>query len=226
MNLRARACLPAIVLYHSLPGFLSDTLLGVLPPSSLLASAVPLVSTASPVTTASHSPVALSWAQMTPPLVSSAMSTTPPLPSALPPSVSTSFSSAVGVPVSSPPMVPSYQGNLSLSLSMDPIPAKLVARIQEGQFVEMRDLLGDNIALTQHFEAINNCFPSQVLPASSRPQLCEVTSLPSWIYCFLTYLAVRSSDQATRERLIYAKLLVREALRHGGRGWLDYDRLF
>ena len=208
MNLCARACLPAIVLYHSLPGFLSDTLLGVLPPSSLLASAVPLVSTASPVTTAFHSPVALSWAQMTP-LVSPEMSTTPPLPSALPPSVSTSFSSAVGVPVSSPPMVPSHQGNLSLSLSMDPIPAKLVARIQEGQYVEMRDLLGDNIALTQHFEAINNCFPSQVLPASSRPRLREVTSLPSRIYCFLTYLAVRSSDQATREHLIYAKLLVR-----------------
>ena len=26
--------------------------------------------------------------------------------------------------------------------------------------------------------------------------------------------------------LAYARLLVREAQRHGGRGWLDYDRIF
>lgn len=33
-------------------------------------------------------------------------------------------------------------------------------------------------------------------------------------------------DQSVRDRLVYARLIVREALRHGGWGWLDYDRLF
>ena len=121
---------------------------------------------------------------------------------------------------------PPLLGDLSLSLSTQPIPAKLVNRIRSGQFVEMRDLLGDNIALNQHFETLNNACPAHVLPASSRPRLREVTSLTSWIYCFLTYLAVRCSDQVTRDGLIYARLVVQEALRHGGRGWLDYDRLF
>uniref|UniRef100_A0A1X7UDW3 Uncharacterized protein n=1 Tax=Amphimedon queenslandica TaxID=400682 RepID=A0A1X7UDW3_AMPQE len=37
---------------------------------------------------------------------------------------------------------------ISLSLSAEPIPARLVQKIQSGQFVEMRELLGDNIALT------------------------------------------------------------------------------
>ena len=92
--------------------------------------------------------------------------------------------------------------------------------------MEMRDLLGDNITLTRDFEALNSYLPAQALLASSRPHLREVTSLPSWIYCFLTYMAVRTSDQATRDRLVYSRLIVREALRHGGRGWLDYDRLF
>ena len=77
---------------------------------------------------------------------------------------------------------------------METIRVSLVTRIQEGQFVEMRDLLGDNIALTGHFEALNSYLPAQALPVSSRPRLQEVTSLLSWIYCFLTYMAVRTSD--------------------------------
>ena len=92
--------------------------------------------------------------------------------------------------------------------------------------MEMRDLLGDNIPLTGHFEALNSYLPAQALPVSSRPRLQEVTSLLSWIYCFLTYMAVRTSDQATQGRLDYARLIVHEALRHGGRDWLDYDDLF
>ena len=59
-----------------------------------------------------------------------------------------------------------------------------------------------------------------------RPRLREVTSLPSWIYCFLAYIAIRANDQGVRDMLAYARLMVREAQRHGGSGWLDYDRVF
>ena len=44
--------------------------------------------------------------------------------------------------------------------------------------------------------------------------------------CFLTYLAIGTSDPITQERLAYAVLIIREAMRHGGQGWLEYDRLF
>ena len=87
--------------------------------------------------------------------------------------------------VTAPPLL----GDLSISLCTQPIPAKLVGRIRSGQFVAMRDFLGDNIALTQHFESLNNAFPAHLLPASSHPHLCEVTSLPLWILCLLMYLA-------------------------------------
>ena len=33
-------------------------------------------------------------------------------------------------------------------------------------------------------------------------------------------------DPTTRDQLAYARLIIREALRHGGAGWLDYDRAF
>ena len=64
------------------------------------------------------------------------------------------------------------------------------------------------------------------IPVSSRPRVREISSLPSWVACFLTFLAVGTSDPVTRERLAYAILIIREAMRHGGMGWLDYDRLF
>ena len=48
----------------------------------------------------------------------------------------------------------------------------------------------------------------------------EVSSIPSWVYCFLTV------DTRTRDCLAYAILVLREAMHHGGTGWLEYDRLF
>ena len=169
----------------------SSLQLGVLPSSSLLSN-IPLVS--SPL-----SSLGLSWTQGSPVLSPIIASTNLP----------GDHGAAAGVlaPPSSagaPPLL----GDLSRSLFAQPVPAKLVNCIKLDQFIEMCDLLSDSISLTQHFESVDNAFPAHVLPASSRPRLREVTSLPSWIFCFLTYLAVRSSDQATRDGLIYARLIV------------------
>ena len=54
----------------------------------------------------------------------------------------------------------------------------------------------------------------------------EVTSLPMWCFCFLGYVADRTSDPLTRNMLAYGRLLIREANRHDGQGWMDYDRAF
>ena len=53
-----------------------------------------------------------------------------------------------------------------------------------------------------------------------------MTSLPSWICAFLTYLAIQTTDPLTRDQLTYVRLVIREYLRHSGQGWLEYDRLF
>ena len=39
-------------------------------------------------------------------------------------------------------------------------------------------------------------------------------------------MAIRTTDPTTRDQLAYAHLIIREALCHGGAGWLDYDRAF
>ena len=91
--------------------------------------------------------------------------------------------------------------------------------------MDMKELLTDNIALQSQLDALHSQ-PAVQLPAAVRPRLREVGSPLVWIYCFLAYAALRTPDQATRNLLTYARLLMREALRHGGLGWLEYDRVF
>ena len=116
--------------------------------------------------------------------------------------------------------------DLNLSISLCPVPGRLVQLIRSGRFIEMRDLLYDNSTLRGHYEGLHGSTGLQLLPVSSRPRVREVTTLSSWICCYLTYCAVQAPDQATRDRMTYAILVVREAMRHGGQGWLYYDRLF
>ncbi len=122
--------------------------------------------------------------------------------------------------------LPSTQEGMSLAMSLSPIPARIVQQIRAARYIDMRDLLNDNVAVRRHFEDVHGSLGVQVMQVSSRPRVREVTSLPAWVCCFLTYLAVGTSDPVVRDRLTYAVLLIREAMRHGGQGWLDYDRLF
>ena len=121
---------------------------------------------------------------------------------------------------------PTAQPGMSLSISLRPVPARLVSQIQSGHYVEMRDLLGDNAAIGRQLEDIRTTMGANVLQVSSRPRVRDVTSLESWLCCFLSFLAVGTADLVTRERLAYAILIIRESLQHGGSGWLQYDRLF
>ena len=123
-----------------------------------------------------------------------------------------------------PPALPPPQG-LILSPASSPFPQKLVDKIHFGQFIEMRELLMDNIALIQQLEALQSSTPIPMI-GPTRPRLREISTLSSWLYCFLAYVAILTTDRNTRDKLAYARLIIREALRHGNMGWLDYDRAF
>ena len=86
---------------------------------------------------------------------------------------------------------------LILSPSSNPIPHRLVSRIQVGEFIEMRDLLADNISLHNQLEDFHgHIWPST--PAHLRPRLREVPSLSSWVHCFCGYIAVLTPDAHTQ----------------------------
>ena len=116
----------------------------------------------------------------------------------------------------------SAQQGLSISIALRPVPARIVGQIQRGQFVDMRDLLADNVALRSHSDEVRDSLGANVVSLATGPRVRELSSIPSWICCYLTFLAVCTTDAVTRERLAYAILLVREAMRHGGTGWVLY----
>ena len=120
---------------------------------------------------------------------------------------------------------PSSTSGLVLSPAAEPFPHKLVDEVNSGQFIEMRELLADNIALLHQLEALHGYSPLH-LAGAAKPQLRDVSSLTTWCYCFLGYMAIRTADPTMRDQLTYARLIIREALHHGGAGWLDCDRAF
>ena len=162
-----------------------------------------------------------------PPSSLQSVAITPSLPSIIPTEQegnTQSIACLLNTPIPTPVITPNQA--LVLSPALPPIPNRLVEKIRAGHFVEMKELLGDNIALLQRLEEVQGTHTSQwTLPPNSA-KLREVSSPLTWISCFLTYTAVRCRDEETHKLLIYSRLVMDLARKHGGRGWLDYDRVF
>ena len=111
---------------------------------------------------------------------------------------------------------------MSLSPTTTPFTQRLVDRVQSGQFVEMRDLLTDNMSLLQQIDVLGGQHAVPSLPEMLKPLLREVSTLPIWVYYFLAYVAMQTEDGQVRDMLAYARhnKRVTEAC------WLDYDRVF
>ena len=73
---------------------------------------------------------------------------------------------------------PSSTSGLVLSPAAEPFPRKLVDKVNSGQFVEMRELMADNITLLHQLEAMYG-YSSLHLAGVASPRLREVSSLTS-----------------------------------------------
>ena len=132
-----------------------------------------------------------------------------------------------GVPTAISSLPRQQASPLRLSPSLPLILAKLVAKTQALQYVEMKEYLPDNIELLKRMEAMDRTAFAG-LPPSLRPSLREISSLTTWAYCFAQYIAVlaEAHPHLIRSRVAYMCLVISEARRNGGRGWSDYDALF
>jgi len=72
---------------------------------------------------------------------------------------------------------------LILSPAGEVLPRKLVDKIRSKTFVEMKEMLADNISLLAQLETLQGPTSIQVVGAA-RPHLREVVSLPTWCFCF------------------------------------------
>ena len=88
-----------------------------------------------------------------------------------------------------------------LSEGLPPVPAKLVARILRGEFIDMAELLRDNLE-AQRRAALQETLATPG-PSMPRPRQ-EVPDILSWVQCFSIYTAVIASKFPERVQ----KLLV------------------
>ena len=90
----------------------------------------------------------------------------------------------------------------------------------------MWELLPDNIALAERLTAL-----PQGLAPPKPPGEREIggdRDLATWVSSFATYIAIVAQAHPHRvgDMLAYLRLIVREASKFGGSGWLTYDSVF
>lgn len=99
-----------------------------------------------------------------------------------------------------------------------PIPTKLVTKIQEGNFVDMHELLPERLGATEDNE--------QSRPAKSKGRM--VTEILEWVRCFGLYVAIISCSAPNRvpDLLGYQALILDAQKEYPGDHWIGYDRRF
>ena len=108
--------------------------------------------------------------------------------------------------------------DICFGTGLPPIPPKLVARIEAGEFIDMCELLPDYLGAAR----------AENQGKSSRPQRQPISNILEWVKCFSVYIAVVSSKQPHRvpDLLGYQMLILESHMEYAGEGWIGYDRRF
>ena len=136
------------------------------------------------------------------------------------------LSSIFEIPPSAPGTTQSLsEPDLSLLSAFAPISGKLIGKIKNGSYVDLKELLPDNAMLKQCLQELG--LPIHLInnPGSSS-RLREVQDPLSWVRCFLLYLAAKVQDQEVQHLATYAVTVIDLANAHGGQGWKLYDTHF
>ena len=105
-----------------------------------------------------------------------------------------------------------------------PVPAKVVARIEKGDYVDLKDLLQsmDESNLSDLEEQ------GIVVVTAGKQWRSQIRDLATWVEAFMTYVAIRArkSPELVGDLLAYSSLIARGARDYRGNGWLVYDFQF
>ena len=112
---------------------------------------------------------------------------------------------------------------LILSSALPPIPGKVVERIRAGLFVDLKELLPDNVALLQRLQEVSTGTQAS---AGGQSRMRDIRDPLTWASSFMAFAAARSDVSETRDLLAYGQLILLLARKHGGLGWVAYDHQF
>ena len=120
--------------------------------------------------------------------------------------------------------LPPVSGDFLISANFPPIPAKLVQKIRRLEFVELNQLLPDNLV---SFPNQDSELGDQKLPRE-RKKLPPIDDIPSWYLAMLLYTATchATYPHKTGEMLAYMASILQTSFNYPVEACLSYDRVF
>ena len=138
-----------------------------------------------------------------------------------------SFSLGSSIPSTPVPWATSsLQRPLVVGPGYSPIPEKLVTKIRTGQFIDLADLLAENLK-AQETEP-QTYLDGKILVTSSKKRIREITDIVTWVEALTVYLWILCSVHPSRwqDMTQYKLLILKTSRQFSGKAWLHYDIAF
>ena len=151
----------------------------------------------------------------------------------LPSSLSTMPASIASAPLSasptsfSTPTMPALQQPFIVGPGFSPVPYKLVSQIISGKFIDLAELLSDNLRDNESEPQL--LFDGRlVLTSTSKRLKRSIDDITAWSEAFSIYSFILASHYPSRWRdlTLYKLLILRTNRQFQGNAWLAYDRAF
>ena len=117
---------------------------------------------------------------------------------------------------------PTLGSDFPVGPGYSPIPHKLVVKITGGQFVELADLLSDNIKAQ---DTQPQAYLEGRLLVEKKKRVVEITDIVTWVEAFSIFCLVLCNSFPSRwlDLHKYKLLIIQTAKRFRDRSWLSYD---
>lgn len=128
-------------------------------------------------------------------------------------------------PVDTPPPT---DGSHDLISSTVPNPRKGGWEDLQGFVCWFKEFLADNTMLLQRLTELSQAgaVPVASQPLFSSSRMREVSDPLTWAFCFLAFMAAKTEHEDTHQLAAYGMIILQLVRKHGGSGWLLYDRQF
>ena len=140
---------------------------------------------------------------------------------------STSFATNLTSLGLSTPSTPSFQQPFIVGPGFSPVPYKLVSQIVSGKFVDLAELLSDNLKDAESEPQL--LFDGRiVLTSTNKRQKTKIADITAWSEAFSIFTLILVSHYLSRWRdlTLYKLLILRTYRQFQGNAWLTYDRVF
>ena len=141
------------------------------------------------------------------------------------PATSQFVSPAFSTPALAPSVASSLHKPFVVGPGYSPIPAKLVTKIRAGQFVDLADLLPENVKAQ---DSEPQSYLDGKLLVSTKKRVREITDIVTWVEAFTVYMWIFCCTHSSRwqDMTQYKLLILQTARQFSDKAWLHYDTAF